>query len=49
MKERVYLRLWDVLSGKVNGKEYAHLTAADRQAIKEILIETKAGLPEYWK
>jgi hypothetical protein len=49
VKERAYQRLWDVLTGKETGKDYAHLSAADRQAIKEILIDTKPGLPGYWK
>src|SRR5262249_16033374 len=49
VRERVYQRLWDVLTGEEKGTDYAHLAAADRQAIKEILIDTKAGLPEYWK
>lgn len=48
VKERVYQRLWDVLTGKDAGKDYAHLSAADRQAIREILIDTKVGLPAYW-
>ena len=38
-----------MLTGKDTGKDYAHLSAADRQAIKEILIATKPGLPAYWK
>jgi hypothetical protein len=49
VKERAYRRLWDVLTGKETGKDYAHLSVADRQAIKEILIATKPGLPAYWK
>jgi len=49
VKERVYRRLWDVLTGKEAGKDYAHLSAADRQAIKEILLDTKPGLPDYWR
>lgn len=49
VKERVYRRLWDILNGKVTSKEYAHLTVDDRQAIKGILIDTKPGLPDYWK
>jgi hypothetical protein len=48
VKDRVYRRLWDILNGKEKSREYAHLTPADRQAIKEILIDTKPGLPEYW-
>jgi hypothetical protein len=48
-KEQVYLRLWEVLSGKDQSKPFAHLSAADRQAVLEILKETKNGLPPYWK
>jgi len=49
VKERIYRRLWDVLSGKDQRKEYAHLSEVDRRAIREILIDTKPGLPSYWK
>lgn len=45
----VWERMWQVLSGEDQSKEYAHLTAADRRAIAEILLETKSGLPDYWK
>jgi hypothetical protein len=48
-KERVYLRLWEVLTGKDRSREFAHLSAADRQAVLEILRETKKDLPAYWK
>jgi hypothetical protein len=48
-KAQVYLRLWEVLSGKDQSKPFAHLSKADRQAVLEILRETKKGLPEYWK
>lgn len=47
-KTRIYLRLWEVLTGKDQTKEFAHLSKADRRAILEILRETKPGLPEYW-
>jgi hypothetical protein len=47
-KEQVYLRFWEVLSGKDQSAPFAHLSAADRQAILEILRETKKGLPAYW-
>ena len=49
VKERVYRRLWDVLTGKETGKDYAHLSPADRQAVREILTETKRDLPAYWR
>jgi hypothetical protein len=48
-KERVYLRLWEVLSGKDRGKPFAHLRDEDREAIVEIVRATKKDLPEYWK
>ena len=46
---RIYLRLWEVLTGKDASKEFTHLTADDRRAVLEILRETKADLPDYWK
>jgi hypothetical protein len=48
-KERVYLRLWEVLSGKDRSKQFTHLSAGDRKAVLEILRQTKKGLPGYWK
>jgi hypothetical protein len=47
-KNRVYLRLWEVLTGRDRSRPFAHRSAADRQAALEILRETKPGLPEYW-
>jgi hypothetical protein len=48
-RDYVYRRLWDVLHATATAKEYAHLSAADRQAILEILRATKANLPDYWR
>jgi len=48
-KERIYLRLWEVLTGKDQSKEFAHLSKEDRQAVLEILRDTKPDLPDYWK
>jgi hypothetical protein len=45
-KAAVYARLWEILSGAEHGPRYAALSAADRQAILEILRETKPGLPK---
>jgi hypothetical protein len=44
----VHRRLLEVLSGKDTSEPFAHLTAADRAAILEILRETKEGLPDEW-
>ena len=48
-KERVYLRLWEVLTGKDDSREFAHLGEADRAAVLDIVRDTKPGLPAYWK
>ena len=48
-KDRVYLRLWEVLTGKDRSERFKHLSSGDRQAVLEILRETKEGLPDYWK
>jgi hypothetical protein len=49
VKDYVLRRLWEVLSGQDTSKEFAHLSAADRSAILEILRETKPNLPYYWR
>jgi len=48
MKERLYQRLHDILTGKNAAPEFQHIPAGTRRAILEILAETKPGLPEYW-
>ena len=48
-KEAIYKRMWQVLSGEEKDQRYARLSLADRQAIVEILRDTKAGLPEYFQ
>ena len=48
-KEKVYARLYEVLSGKDQSDTYAVLDPETRQAILEILVATKPNLPDYWK
>jgi len=48
-KQRIYRRLYDVLSGADRVKPFDSMTAEDRQAILEILRDTKPDLPAYWK
>jgi hypothetical protein len=48
VREKVYRRIYDVLSGKDTDKKFTRLTAEDRTAILEIVRETKPGLPAYW-
>ncbi|MDB5335687.1 MAG: hypothetical protein JWN70_1306 [Planctomycetaceae bacterium] len=49
VRDYVLQRMWDVLNGKDSTPEFAHLSTADRTAIREILIATKPSLPAYWK
>jgi hypothetical protein len=48
-RDRVYQRLWEVLTGRDQSPAFAHLSVSDRQAIHQILRETKRDLPEYWR
>lgn len=48
-KGYVYRRLLEVLSGEDQSADFASLSADDRRAILEILLETKPGLPQEWQ
>ena len=49
-RKAVYLRLWQVLSGTETDPTYgARLSREDRQAIVEILSDTKPNLPDYFQ
>ena len=48
-KQEVYQRLWRVLSGSDTSPKFARLTATDRTAVREILLDSKKDLPAYWK
>jgi hypothetical protein len=47
-KSYTYQRIFDVLTSKETDKKFAHLSKDDRQAILEILRDTKSDLPAYW-
>lgn len=49
MRAYVWQRLWNVLTGQVAERKFAHLSAADRAAIIEIVRDTKPDLPDYWR
>jgi len=49
MRGYVWQRLWKILSGDDKSQKFAHLSDNDRQAIVEILRDTKGELPEYWR
>jgi hypothetical protein len=48
VRDRLYRRLWEVLSGQETNTKFENLSGADRKAILEILLDTKQGLPDYW-
>jgi hypothetical protein len=49
-KDPIYRRLWEVLSGQAQDLQYqSALSLADRQAIVEILRDTKKDLPPYFQ
>ena len=47
-KAPIYRRLWQVLSGDAREPRYRALSRADRQAVIEILKDTKPDLPAYF-
>lgn len=49
VKHYVYRRLWQVLKNKGPSKRFSHLSAGDREAIFEILGDTKPDLARFWK
>jgi hypothetical protein len=49
MREHLLQRLHDILTGQNTDPQFAKLGASDRQAILEILCETKPNLPDYWR
>lgn len=48
-REYLLKRLFEVLSGQDQSDDFAGLSAEARQAILEILVDTKPGLPPEWK
>jgi hypothetical protein len=48
-KQYIYHRLFEVLSGADQSPEFSTLSPKDRRAIREILVDTKPGLPQEWQ
>ena len=48
-KSYIYRKLWKVLTGRDDSAAFSHLSDGDREAIYQILGETKRDLPGYWK
>jgi lysyl-tRNA synthetase class I len=49
VREAIFQRMWQILSGQEKGERYARLSFAGRKAVVDILRETKHGLPVYFK
>lgn len=49
LRERIYRRLFDVLTTPAPGPSYAHLSRADRRAVLDIVRETKRNLPAFFR
>ena len=49
VRDRVYHRLYDVLTGKDQSKPFAALAAEDRRVLLDMVRDTKTGLPAWWK
>ncbi|HSI14181.1 MAG TPA: hypothetical protein VK961_19185 [Chthoniobacter sp.] len=49
MRERLLQRLHGILTGQDKDPQFAKILPDDRQAILEILRETKPNLPAYWR
>jgi hypothetical protein len=48
-RQRIYQKLYDVLTNKNTSAKFARISAADRQNVLQIVRETNTGLPDYWK
>jgi len=48
-KSEIYRRMWDILSGSDRSPRYARLSLVDRRNIVEILEDTRADLPDYFR
>jgi len=49
VKDAVWRRMWQILSGEVTGPKYERLGLAGRKAVLEILRDTKKDLPDYFQ
>jgi hypothetical protein len=49
MRQYAWKRLWEILTNQQIEEKFAHLSPHDRQAIVEIIRDTKKQLPDYWK
>jgi len=48
VRERVYHRVYDVLTGQDKKPPFAGISSTDRESVLQIVRATKQGLPAYW-
>jgi hypothetical protein len=48
VREQIYARMWRVLSGQESAPRYGRLSRADRQAVLDILRDTRKDLPAFF-
>jgi hypothetical protein len=48
-RDKIYARMWAVLSGQDSDRRYETLSPPDRRAVIEILRATRRGLPDYFR
>jgi hypothetical protein len=49
LKQKIYRRMAEVLSGADSSEPFRRLSPADRAAVREILTDTLEDLPPDWK
>ena len=49
LKQSVYAKIWSALQDDSHDPVSAHLPVPERRAIRQIIKETKPGLPGWWK
>jgi len=49
IREKIYARMFEILSGKDPGADYQKLSPESRRGVLAILADTKPGLPPEWK
>ena len=49
MHSHLLQRLYDILTGQDTSPEWAPLSPDDREAVLQILRDTKTNLPDYWR
>jgi hypothetical protein len=49
LKDVIYKRLWEILNGNDSDADFKTIPVETRTAVREILAQTKPGLPDYWR